>query len=141
MMKPSIGHYEDFKAQSLWLKKNKFKPDQVQTFYPSPMALATAMYYSGRNPLKKLHYKSERLHIPKKLEQRRLQKAFLRYHDPKNWPQLREALTSMGRTDLIGSGEQHLVPAESASARTNPASFKNPAGLGLKKGLTKRGKK
>jgi hypothetical protein len=95
---------------ALWLKKNKFKPDQVQTFYPSPMALATAMYHSGRNPLKKLHYKSEKLLIPKKLEQRRLQKAFLRYHDPANFDMLREALVQMGRGDLIGTGDKHLVP-------------------------------
>ena len=103
---------EDMMNLALWLKQHKFKPDQVQTFYPSPMALATAMYYSGRNPLKKLHYKSEKLFIPKQLEQRRLQKAFLRYHDPNNWPVLREALHRMGRADLIGSSEQHLVPPE-----------------------------
>jgi hypothetical protein len=43
--------------------------------------------------------------------QRKLQKAFLRYHDPKNWPLLREALKAMGRADLIGNGRRHLVPA------------------------------
>jgi len=103
---------EDMMGLALWLKKNKFRPDQVQTFYPSPMALATAMYYSGKNPLKKLSYKSERLNVPKKIEQRRLQKAFLRYHDPKNWPMLREALIKMGRRDLIGSGANQLIPEE-----------------------------
>ena len=102
---------EDMLALALWLKKHKFKPDQVQTFYPSPMALATAMYYSGKNPLKKLRYKSEKLFIPKELEQRRLQKAFLRYHDEANWPVLREALIKMGREDLIGKGQDQLVPA------------------------------
>ena len=76
---------EDMLNLSLWLKQHKFKPDQVQTFYPSPMALATAMYYSGKNPLQKVRYKSDTLTIPKKIEQRRLQKAFLRYHDEKNW--------------------------------------------------------
>jgi len=112
---------EDMLSLALWLKQNKFKPDQVQTFYPSPMALATAMYHSGRNPLKKLHYKSAKLAIPKKLEQRRLQKAFLRYHDPANWPQLREALVKMGRADLIGTGEQHLIPPEQAVRRPAPS--------------------
>jgi uncharacterized radical SAM protein YgiQ len=102
---------EDMLALALWLKKHKFKPDQVQTFYPSPMALATAMYYSGKNPLKKLRYKSEKLFIPKELDQRRLQKAFLRYHDEVNWPVLREALIKMGRQDLIGKGQDQLVPA------------------------------
>jgi len=96
---------------ALWLKRHGFKPDQVQTFYPSPMALATAMYYSGRNPLKKVRYKSARLSVCKEIESRRLQKAFLRYHDEKNWPLLRQALLSMGRKDLIGSGPGHLVPA------------------------------
>ena len=102
---------EDMMQLALWLKQNKFKPDQVQTFYPSPMALATAMYYSERNPLKKLRYKGEKLNIPKDLQQRRLQKAFLRYHDEANWPILREALTAMGRKDLIGNGENQLIPA------------------------------
>jgi uncharacterized radical SAM protein YgiQ len=109
---------EDMMNLALWLKQHKFKPDQVQTFYPSPMALATAMYYSGRNPLKKLHYKSEKLFVPKQLEQRRLQKAFLRYHDPNNWPLLREALQRMGRADLIGHGEKQLVPPEERSPRS-----------------------
>jgi len=112
---------EDMLNLALWLKANKFRPDQVQTFYPSPMALATAMYHSGRNPLKKLHYKSERLAIPKKLEQRRLQKAFLRYHDPANWPQLREALLRMGRADLIGTADHHLVPPEQKSRAAQTA--------------------
>ena len=103
---------EDMMNLALWLKRNRFKPDQVQTFYPSPMALATAMYYSGRNPLKKLHYKSDKLFVAKRLEQRRLQKAFLRYHDPDNWAVLRNALQEIGRADLIGDGERHLVPPE-----------------------------
>lgn len=101
---------EDMLNLSLWLKARKFRPDQVQTFYPSPMALATAMYYSERNPLKKVRYKSEKLRICKDLDQRRLQKAFLRYHDEKNWPMLRQALQEMGRTDLIGDGSQYLIP-------------------------------
>ena len=95
---------------ALWLKRNKFKLDQVQTFYPSPMALATAMYYSGKNPLKKVTYRSENVSVIKKIEQRRLQKAFIRYHDPKNWSLIRQALVAMGRTDLIGPGKKCLVP-------------------------------
>jgi len=101
---------EDMLNLSMWLKEHKFKPDQVQTFYPSPMALATAMYYSERNPLAKVRYKSEKLKVIKDIDQRRLQKAFLRYHDEKNWPVLRKALQDMGRSDLIGNGSQHLIP-------------------------------
>jgi hypothetical protein len=98
---------------ALWLKRNGFKADQVQTFYPSPMATATAMYHSGRNPLKgisRVEGKGERVDIVKGEKRRRLHKAFLRYHDPNNWPLLREALKAMGRADLIGNGQHHLIP-------------------------------
>src|SRR4051812_5417258 len=94
---------EDMLHLALWLKKNKYRADQVQTFLPSPMALATAMYHSGKNPLKGVRRGgSEDVAIVKGLKQRRLHKAFLRYHDPENWPVLRDALRSMGRSDLIG---------------------------------------
>ena len=76
-----------------------------------PMATATAMYYSGKNPLHKVTHNSEEVHIPKGIRVRRLHKAFLRYHDANNWPLLREALRRMGRADLIGNGRQHLVPS------------------------------
>ena len=101
---------EDMLNLALWLKQNGFRADQVQAFLPSPMALATAMWHSGRNPLKKITRKSEQVFSPKGRRQRRLHKAFLRYHDPENWPILREALQAMGRADLIGNGKKHLVP-------------------------------
>ena len=105
---------EDMLNLSLWLKNNDFRVDQVQTFYPSPMALATAMYHSGRNPLKKLKYKrGEKVYTAKDLDQRRLQKSFLRYHDEKNWPYLRESLRKMNRAELIGDGPNQLIPADS----------------------------
>ena len=96
---------------AMWLKKHDFKLDQVQTFYPSPMALATAMYHSEKNPLKKVRYKSEKMFVPKELDQRRLQKAFLRYHDPQNWDVIRTALKAMNKSELIGDGENQLIPA------------------------------
>lgn len=103
---------EDMMNLALWLKQHDFEVDQVQTFYPSPMSLATAMYYSERNPLKHLTYKSKKLYIPKNKQQRKTHKAFLRYHDAENWPDLRAALQSLGRGDLIGDGPKHLVPSE-----------------------------
>jgi uncharacterized radical SAM protein YgiQ len=102
---------EDMLNLALWLKRNDFRLDQVQTFLPSPMALATAMYHSGRNPLRKLKRDSEVVTTAKGERQRRLHKAFLRYHDAENWPMLREALKRMGRADLIGNGKKHLVPS------------------------------
>lgn len=103
---------EDMLNLALWLKKNKYRADQVQTFLPSPMALATAMYHSGVNPLQPIRRgASEGVDAIRGLRQRRLHKAFLRYHDPKNWPVLRDSLKRMGRADLIGPGQHQLVPA------------------------------
>ncbi|MFC3679834.1 YgiQ family radical SAM protein [Bacterioplanoides pacificum] len=120
---------KDMMNLALWLKRNKFRVDQVQTFYPSPMALATAMYHSQRNPLKRMSYKTPKINIPRDIKQRRLHKAFLRYHDAKNWPMLREELKAMGRHDLIGSGPNALIPAEdavSSSKRGQRPGFKKP---------------
>jgi uncharacterized radical SAM protein YgiQ len=102
---------EDMLELALWLKRNGFRADQVQAFLPSPMATATAMYHSAKNPLKRITRDSEAVVIPKGLRVRRLHKAFLRYHDPNNWPLLREALRRMGRAELIGSSRAQLVPA------------------------------
>lgn len=102
---------EDMMNLALWLKKNGYRADQVQNFLPSPMALATAMYHSGKNPLKAVRRGgSEEVETVRGMRQRRLHKAFLRYHDAENWPLLREALKSMGRADLIGPGKHQLVP-------------------------------
>jgi len=102
---------QDMLELALWLKRNGFRADQVQAFLPSPMATATAMYHSGKNPLRRITRGSEDVVVPKGVKVRRLHKAFLRYHDPDNWPVLREALKRMGRADLIGNGKHHLIPA------------------------------
>jgi len=102
---------EDMLELALWLKRNGFRADQVQAFLPSPMATATAMYHSGKNPLRKVTAMSEVVHVPRGLKVRRLHKAFLRYHDPNNWPMLRAALRRMGRADLIGPARHQLIPA------------------------------
>ena len=125
---------EDMMNLALWLKTNGFRADQVQAFYPSPMASATAMYHSGKNPLRKVTYKSEGVPIVKSVEQRRLHKAFLRYHDPKGWPMLREALQRMGRADLIGNGKNQLIPThQPATEGYQSARRKNSTPVGSKK--------
>ncbi len=112
---------EDMLNLALWLKKNNFRLDQVQAFVPTPMALATTMYHTEKNPLKKLHRQGgEIVGAVRSGRQRKLHKAFLRYHDPANWPLLREALKEMGRADLIGNGKKQLIPAW------------QPAGTGLR---------
>ncbi len=102
---------EDMLNLALWLKENGFRLDKVQAFLPTPLAIASAMYHSGKNPLRKVSHDSEDVAIVRAAGRRRLHKAFLRYHDPVNWPVLRKALKRMGRADLIGNGKRHLVPA------------------------------
>ncbi len=121
---------EDMLELALWLKKNGFRADQVQAFLPSPMATATAMYHSGKNPLKRITRASEEVLIPKGLKVRRLHKAFLRYHDPDNWPILREALRRMGRSDLIGNGKHQLIPAYQPSGTGHASEGRRAAARG-----------
>ncbi len=116
---------EDMLSLALWLKQNDFRPDQVQAFLPTPLALASAMYHSGRNPLKKVGRGSEKVFTARGLRQRRLHKSFLRYHDPENWPLLREALKKMGRADLIGNGKRHLVPSFQPSTTGNKSRYRH----------------
>jgi len=111
---------EDMLNLALWLKKNNFKLDQVQTFTPTPMAMATTMYHSGKNPLAKVTEDSENVVTAKSGKVRKAHKAFLRYHDPANWPILRETLVKMGRGDLIGNGERHLIPSWNTSEDSGP---------------------
>jgi uncharacterized radical SAM protein YgiQ len=111
---------EDMLELALWLKRKNFRPDQVQTFLPSPMASATAMYHSGKNPLRGVKRKGGDVVVPRGLEVRRLHKAFLRYHDPANWPLLRAALRRMGRADLIGNSKRHLIPLFDKPSRPSP---------------------
>ncbi len=133
---------------ALWLKENGFRPDQVQAFLPTPMAIASAMYHTGYNPLRKVRRGAATVEVPRGLRQRRLHKAFLRYHDPENWPLLREALKRMGRADLIGNGKRHLVPSFQpagpgrAAKAAPPARSKNQRrGKPVKKGAKRPGGK
>ncbi|MBS0330734.1 MAG: DUF3362 domain-containing protein, partial [Proteobacteria bacterium] len=123
---------EDMLNLALWLKKHDFRLDQVQTFLPTPMALATAMYHTEKNPLKKvLGGKAETVPVVRQGRTRRLHKAFLRYHDPDNWPLLREALKEMGREDLIGNSKKHLIPSyQPAGTGKQPEGTRTPRAEG-----------
>jgi radical SAM superfamily enzyme YgiQ (UPF0313 family) len=112
---------EDMMNLALWLKKNRFRADQVQTFLPSPMSLSAAMYHSRKNPLRPVRrHGSEDVFSARSLPQRQLHKAFLRYHDPANWPLLRDALKRMGRADLIGPAKHQLIPAHQPGGGAPP---------------------
>ena len=108
---------EEMLELALWLKENGYRVEQVQTCLPSPLANDMPMSHSGKSPLHKAMPESVGVYIPRGLrqrrlyKQRRLQKAFLCYHDSNNWPMLRAALRRMGRADLIGSGKHQLIPA------------------------------
>ncbi|WED22914.1 YgiQ family radical SAM protein [Vibrio sp. JC009] len=131
---------EDMVNLALWLKANDYECDQVQNFYPSPMCNATAMYYSETNPLKRVKYKQrEVVPVPKGERHRRLHKALLRYHDPANWPLIREALKDMGKQHLIGDKPSCLVPAEDKDART-PAQRRKSGRHGSNRFATKHTK-
>jgi len=140
---------EDMMNLALWLKKNGFRADQVQTFYPSPMATATAMYHTGLNPLKGISRltegpgaRAEKVDIVRGEKRRRLHKAFLRYHDANNWPLLRDALKAMGRADLIGNGKHHLVPTfqPSTDGSYRSARRKNSTTTGTKTSPVTKGR-
>ncbi|WP_281546907.1 YgiQ family radical SAM protein [Pseudoalteromonas sp. PAR1] len=108
---------EDMVNMALWLKANDFKLDQVQNFYPSPMANATTIYHTEMNSLRNIKNNTEQVPVPKGARQRRLHKAILRYHDPAGWPMIREALRKMGKANLIGKGPNCLVPEESRNEK------------------------
>ena len=120
---------EDMLNLALWLKRHNFRTDQVQTFLPTPMAMATTMYHTRKNPLKKVSAESEVVETARAGRIRKLHKAFLRWHDPENWPMLREALKQMGRAELIGNGPNCLVPRhQPAGARPAPPQRKPDCG-------------
>ncbi|MGB0664100.1 MAG: YgiQ family radical SAM protein [Pontibacterium sp.] len=127
---------EDMLSLAQWLKGNDFQVDQVQTFYPSPMSLATAMYHSDRNPLKQVTYKSDKIYTPKTDEERKIHKALMRYHDESNWPLLRKALTKMGRSDLIGFGPNALVPPEEGATPNKAQKVGKAQAKGSSKGTS-----
>lgn len=132
---------------ALWLKENDFKLDQVQNFYPSPLANATTLYHTEINSLKNIHKSNEPVTVPKGTIQRRLHKAILRYHDSNNWPIIREALKKMGLArKLIGNRPECLIPAESRAELQQqngrnksfkPSAKTNGKGNKAKRGLTR----
>ncbi|QNF25205.1 YgiQ family radical SAM protein [Aeromonas hydrophila] len=124
---------EDMVNMALWIKSNRFKLDQVQNFYPSPLANATTMYYTEKNPLNKVSRQGGDVFVVKGERRRRLHKALLRYHDPTGWPMIREALLEMGKGHLIGNGPDCLVPPEGRGE----AKAERSRNKGLKPALTR----
>jgi uncharacterized radical SAM protein YgiQ len=91
---------------ALFLKRNHYRPDQVQDFIPSPFDIAACMYHTGHDP-----FTMKPVHIAKHLRDRRLQRALLQFFKPENYFEVRQALEKAGRQDLIGNGCDCLIPA------------------------------
>ncbi len=103
---------------AIYLKKNGMRPRQVQDFIPTPMAIATTMFYTGTDPLS-----GEPVYSATDLREKRMMKALIFYWDPQHWPLAREALKKAGRGDLIGRAPHCLVPFDDVPrpmAQTRP---------------------
>ncbi|HEX5661531.1 MAG TPA: YgiQ family radical SAM protein [Polyangiales bacterium] len=98
---------ESMVSLALYLKGKGLRPRQVQDFIPTPMSMATSMWYTGKDP-----FSREPVYTAKVMQEKRMQKALLQYWDPEQHPLAREALRKCGRVDLIGSKAHQLVPPE-----------------------------
>jgi uncharacterized radical SAM protein YgiQ len=92
---------------AVFLKRNGYRPDQVQDFIPAPFDIATALYYTGRDV-----FTGKEVHVARGLKDRKMQRALMQFFKPENWFTVREALIQAGRQDLIGSGCDCLIPAQ-----------------------------
>ncbi|QEH37046.1 hypothetical protein OJF2_56310 [Aquisphaera giovannonii] len=92
---------------AVFLKRNGYKPDQVQDFIPAPFDIATCMYYTGLDP-----FTGKEVYVARHLRDRKLQRALLQFFKPENYFEVRKALMEAGRQDLIGAGCDCLIPAQ-----------------------------
>jgi radical SAM superfamily enzyme YgiQ (UPF0313 family) len=92
---------------AVFLKRNGYRPDQVQDFIPAPFDIATCMYYTGIDPITK-----QEVYIAKNMRDRKMQRALLQFFKPENYFEVRKALLDAGRSDLIGNGCDALIPSQ-----------------------------
>jgi hypothetical protein len=92
---------------AICLKRDKYAPEQVQDYYPTPGTASTVMYYTGIDPLT-----MKNVYVATDYHEKQLQRALLQYNRPQNAPLVREALIKAGRSDLIGYGPDCLVKPE-----------------------------
>ena len=96
---------------AVFLKRNGYRPEQVQDFIPAPMDIAACMYHTGLDPMT-----MKPVHVAKHLRDRKLQRALMQFFVPENYFMVRKALTQAGRQDLIGNGCDCLIPAKPPKA-------------------------
>ena len=99
---------------SLFLKRNRLRPEQVQDFYPTPGTVSTCMFYTGLDP-----YTLEPVYVPRTPEEKAEQRALLQYFKPENKQIVLSALKKIKRFDLIGTGENCLVADTTAPKSKN----------------------
>jgi radical SAM superfamily enzyme YgiQ (UPF0313 family) len=109
---------------AVFLKRNGYRPDQVQDFIPAPFDIATCMYYTGIDP-----FTGKEVYIARNLRDRKLQRALLQFFKPENYFEVRQALEQAGRQDLIGNGCDALIPAQPPRAALNARREKANQGL------------
>ena len=107
----------------LYLKERKMRPRQVQDFIPTPMAVATTMFWTGIDPLTMTP-----VYTATDLREKKMMKSVLYYWDPTHWPLAREALRRAGRADLIGHGAQALIPPDDGRPQPAPHHPSNKGG-------------
>ena len=101
---------------ALFLKEMGIRPEQVQDFYPTPGTVSTCMFYTGLNP-----YTMEPVSVPRTPEEKAMQRALLQYFLPQNHRLVVKALRQAGRSDLIGTGKNCLVPPLQQENTRRPA--------------------
>jgi len=111
-----------------YLRDTRFIPDQVQDFYPTPGTLATAMWYTGIDPMT-----GKKVYVPSEYEEKVMQRALLQYNRPENREIVRKALIKAGRRDLIGNGVKALIPGDGGNSGFRQKTAGRP-GKGRKKG-------
>ncbi len=97
---------------ALYLKENKYRPEQVQDFYPTPGTASTCMYYTEIDPFLK-----DKVYVAKDKHEKAMQRALLQYHLPQNYELVKEALIKAGRSDLIGDKSTCLIRYKKTSSK------------------------
>ena len=133
---------EDALELALCLKRDGYAPEQVQDYYPTPGTASTVMFYTGINPLT-----MKKVYVATDYHEKQLQRALLQYNRPQNASLVREALTKLGREDLIGFGTECLVKPEKSqgavkkSVKSNKSQGKSSNKVQSQPSATSNGKR
>ena len=124
---------KDAIALAEYIRDLGYMPEQVQDFYPTPGTISTCMYYTGLDPTTLRNddpSTMQTVYVPRDPHEKAMQRALIQYRDPKNYALVKEALVREGRQDLIGFGDQFLIPPRQVGKTGKPGTKKavRPAG-------------